>query len=264
MTAFIRRGWAHLLAALEERLALMAPARRLRLAVADRVLVAYAAGRPIRVLDAGCGDGLLSLALAKRHPLWEVVGIDRREDLLAGARARAAGRGLDNVSFETADLLAPLPVSGFDAVAALECLSEIPDDEKALRMMSGALRAEGILVAQVPDREWKPVLAGSATTWREQVRQGYSFEGIAETMRRAGLEPSEVRGTYRTLVAAAQEVRDRIKGSPLGVRLLAFPALAAAVRLEQRGITWGRPNAILAVARHAERPPPALGPDQEA
>jgi SAM-dependent methyltransferase len=264
LTAFIRRAWAHLLALLEEGLALMAPSRRLRLGTADRVLVAYAAGRPIKVLDAGCGDGLMSLALAKRHPGWEVVGIDRREDLLDGARARAVGRGLDNVRFEVADLVEPLPVSGFDVVAALECLSEIPDDERALRMMSGALRAEGILVAQVPDREWKPVLPGSATTWREQVRQGYSPEGIAETMRRAGLEPSEVRGTYRTLVAAAQEISDRIKGSPLGVRLLAFPALAAAARLEQRGIAWGRPNAILVVARHGEPPPPTSGRDQAA
>ena len=83
----------------------MAPARRLRLKLAEAILSDFSGGRPIRVLDAGCGDGLLSLALAKRHPSWQLVGVDLRSDLLRGARARARGRGLDNVSFEIADLL---------------------------------------------------------------------------------------------------------------------------------------------------------------
>jgi len=140
------RALATIRAILEERTALMAPARRLRLKAAEDVLADFAAGRPIRVLDAGCGDGLLSMALAKRHPAWTIVGIDLREDMLAGARARARGRGLDNVSFEAADLLRPLSVSGFDAVVALECLSEIPDDEAALRALFGAA-APGAVVA---------------------------------------------------------------------------------------------------------------------
>lgn len=235
-------------AILEERLALMAPARRLRLKVAVRALRHCARGRPIKVLDAGCGDGLLSLALAKRHPDWTVVGVDIREDMLTGARQRARARSLANVSFQAADLLRPLPASDFDAVTALECLSEIPDDEGALRTMGAALRPGGLLVAQVPDRDWRPVLPGSATTWREQVRQGYGRDDFAAVLRRAGFDPVELCGTYRSLAAAAQEIRDRIKGSPLPLRAAAFPLLAGAVVMEDTGLTWGRPNAILALA----------------
>lgn len=236
-------------AILEERTALMAPARRLRLKVADDFLTDLAAGGPLRVLDAGCGDGLLSLALAKRHPDWSIVGVDLREDMLAGARARAGGRGLDNVEFAAADLLQPLPVSGFDAVIALECLSEIPDDEGALGTMAAAVKPEGTLLAQVPDRDWRPVLPGSATTWREQVRQGYTRDALAAMLGRVGLVSVGVRGTYRSLAAGAQEVRDRIKAGPLLLRVLAFPFLATAVLLEHHGLTWGRPNAIFAVGR---------------
>lgn len=243
------RPLATIKAILEERTALMAPARRLRLKVADDALTDLAGGRSIRVLDAGCGDGLLSLALAKRHRDWTIVGVDLREDMLAGARARAKGRGLDNVSFAAADLLRPLPVSDFDAVIALECLSEIPDDEAALRTMAAAVKPGGTLMAQVPDRDWQPVLRGSATTWREQVRQGYTRDGLAAMLGRVGLSSVGVRGTYRSLAAAAQEVRDRIKAGPLLLRVLAFPFLAAAVVLEHAGLTWGRPNAILAVGR---------------
>ncbi|HVD86872.1 MAG TPA: class I SAM-dependent methyltransferase [Solirubrobacterales bacterium] len=239
---------ATLKAILEERLALMAPSRRLRLALADEVLSAHARGRPMRLLDAGCGDGLLSLSLAKRHPEWAIVGVDRREDLLVGARARAQGRSLGNVRFEAADLTEPLPASGFDAVVALECLHEIPDDEAALASMAGALGPGGLLALQVPDRDWKPVLPGSSGIWREQVRHGYGEEELAAALRRVDLQPREMRPTYRSLAAGAQEVRDRIKAAPLPLRLAAFPFLAGAVWLERWGLTWGRPSAILALA----------------
>jgi len=236
-------------AALEERLALMAPARRLRLALADQIVSAEAAGRPIRLLDAGAGDGLLSLALAKRHPEWSVVGVDLRDDMLEGARRRAAARELPNATFQAADLTGPLPDSGFDAVIALEILSEIPDDEGALRALAAALAPGGLLVVQVPDRDWKPVLKGSEPTWREQVRQGYSADELAAALRHAGLDSVEVRPTYRTTAALAQELRDRIKGSGLAVRALAFPFLAGAVRLERWGLTGGEAKAMVATAR---------------
>jgi trans-aconitate methyltransferase len=236
-------------AILEERLALMAPSRRLRLALADEVLAAEAGGRPVRVLDAGCGDGLLTLSLAARHSDWSLLGVDRRDDFLAGARSRSAARSLGNVRFEPADLTRPLPESGFDAVVALECLHEIPDDSAALATMAGALAPGGLLALQVPDRDWTPVLPGSTGIWRDEVRHGYGREEIAAAVRAAGLEPVELRPTYRSLAAAAQEVRDRIKSAPLAVRLFAFPFLAAAVGLEKLGLTWGKASATLVLAR---------------
>lgn len=236
-------------AILEERLALMAPSRRLRLALADEVLSAEAGGEPLRVLDAGCGDGLLTLSLARRHGDWALLGVDRRADMLGGARERAVARGLGNVRFQPVDLTQPLSESGFDAVVALECLHEIPDDDAALRSMAGALKPGGLLALQVPERDWGPVLPGSTGIWREEVRHGYGREEIAADVRVAGLEPVELRPTYRSLAAAAQEIRDRIKSAPLPLRLLAFPFLAAAVWIEHHGLTWGRPSAILVLAR---------------
>jgi len=242
----------NLRAILEERLALMAPARRLRLALAeDEVAARLGADSRLRVLDAGCGDGLLSLAMAKHHPTWALVGLDLREDLLEGARRRAVARGLPNVRFAPANLEQPLPERDRDAVTAVECLSEIPDDRQALRMMLEALRPGGLLVVQVPERDWQPVLPGSPGTWREQVRQGYTAEQLQALLQEVGFAEVQVRPTYRSLAAAAQEVRDRIKNRGLAVRLLAFPFLAAAVRLERAGVTWGRGNALLASAKRS-------------
>jgi trans-aconitate methyltransferase len=237
----------NLRAVLEERLALMAPARRLRLALAEEAVARRlgSEGR-LRVLDAGCGDGLLSLAMAKRHPSWALTGVDLREDLLEGARKRATARGLPNARFVPGNLEQPLPVQERDAVLAVECLSEIPDDLQALRMMRAALAPGGLLVVQVPERDWEPVLPGSSGTWREQVRQGYTAAELEATLREAGFEDVQVRATYRSLAAAAQEIRDRIKDRGLLLRLLAFPFLAGAVRLERWGLSWGRPNALIA------------------
>lgn len=237
----------NLQAVLEERLALMAPARRLRLALAEGEVARRRGGDSrLRVLDAGCGDGLLSLAMAKRHPRWSLVGVDLREDMLEGARKRAVARELPNARFVVGNLEQPLPERDRDVVLAVECLSEIPDDRQALRMMRDALAPGGLLVVQAPERDWKPVLPGSSGTWREQVRQGYTAEQLEAALREAGFEDVQVRPTYRSLAAAAQEIRDRIKDRGLLLRLLAFPFLAAAVRSERWGLTWGRPNALLA------------------
>jgi SAM-dependent methyltransferase len=236
-------------AALEERIALMAPSRRLRMSLAEKAIERFAAGHSVRVLDAGCGDGLIALGLAKRHPNWTVVGMDLSAELLAGARERASNRHLTNVSFLETDLTKPLPEGDFDAVIALECLSEIPDDRAAIAAITAAARPGGLLVVQVPDRDWKPILGGSSPVWRHEVRHGYTAAELDEMLAATGVEGVEISPTYRATAAAAQEMRDRIKDRRLALRVAAFPAMAAAARLEQMGITGGAANAHFALAR---------------
>jgi SAM-dependent methyltransferase len=179
--------------------------------------------------------------------------MDLREELLRGARERAANRDLAHATFLAADLTRPLPDSGFDVVMALECLSEIPDDRGALRSMAEALAPGGLFVVQAPDRDWTPVLKGSAKTWRDEVRHGYSEEGLRDALAEAGLEGIEVEPTFRTTVALAQEVRDRVKDRGLVARAAIFPAMVAAVRLERWGLTGGPTNALFAQARRPSK-----------
>jgi trans-aconitate methyltransferase len=189
------------------------------------------------------------MGLAAHHPDWTLIGLDLREDLLEGARRRAGDRGLGNLTFQQADLTKPLPVSGFDVVMALECLSEIPDDRAALAALSGALAAGGMFVMQAPEESWRPVLKSSDATWREEVRHGYSAESLAAMLREAGLDEVAVRPTFRTTVELAQELRDRIKERGLVLRAAAFPAMVAAVRAERGGLTGGRANALFSLSR---------------
>ena len=238
--------------ALEERLALMAPARRLRLALADQVLSARLGERPVRVLDAGCGDGLLSLALAKRHPEWTFLGARPARGHARAARARGPRRAASPTSSsKPADLRSRCRAEGMDAVIALECLSEIPDDEQALRMMAGALAPGGLLVAQVPERGWRPVLRAAPRPGASRSARATPLRSSPPCCARAGLEPVEVRRPTaprrRRAGAAGPDQGLRPRGAnarlpgPGGVRC----------GWSGSGVTWGQPNAILAVAAPA-------------
>jgi trans-aconitate methyltransferase len=239
-------------AALDRRLGLLAPTRRLRFQLTMHALERFAGGRALTVLDAGCGDGLLSEAIAKRHPSWNIVGVDMRPELLERARARLVTAHIDNVEFARADLTEHLGEGVYDAVVAIECLVEIPDDDAALRMMAQALRPGGLLIAHVPQEDWRPVLPGSEATWRDEVRHGYRRETFAAQLTAAGLSVTRIDETCRGLVRLAQELRDRIKDAPPSIRALAFPFMALSVMLERYGIRLGRSRALIALARRGQ------------
>jgi SAM-dependent methyltransferase len=234
--------------ALERRARLLAPARRLRCAVVAEAMERFAAGRALRVLDAGCGDGAFAESIARRHPAWTVVGADVGDELLERGR-RGAAR---NVEFVHADLTEDLGTDVYDAVAAIECLEEIPDDTQALRRMIAALRPGGLLVAHVPEHDWTPVLHGSDATWRHEVRHGYDAGELAGRLTELGLEDVWIVETSRGLVRLAQELRDRATSGrrPVLRAALSLPLLVA-VPLERRGLTWGRGRALLVTARRA-------------
>jgi SAM-dependent methyltransferase len=235
--------------ALEQRAERLPAARTLRHELTLERVERFAGHRPLRLLDAGCGDGLLCVLIARRHPGWEVVGADQDDALLEKGRARAEKHGVKNVHFVRADLTQQLGSGLYDAVLAVECLVEIPDDAAVLDRMASALRPGGLLLAHVPEKDWRPVLPGGARSWRLEVRHGYSDADLRLLLERAGLEAIRISQTAYTLVWAANDLADRLKRASLKARSLAYPPSAAAVRLERWGLRWGAPHALLAEAR---------------
>lgn len=238
---------------LEHRLALISPARRQRFELALATVERLRGDRPrLDVLDAGCEDGQLAEALARRRPEWRIVGTDASPAALERARRRIAASGVANVELVAADLTEDTGDAQYDVVLAIECLVEIEDDRRALSNLARALASDGILLVHVPEHEWRPVLPGSADAWRHEVRRGYSRAELVSMIEETGLTVLEIRGSYRRLVQLAQEIRDRIKHAPVWVRALAFPAMVLAVRLEGVGVTWGREQALFALATRTQ------------
>ena len=95
-----------------------------------------ACGRPVRrVLDLGCGDGVLGQAILDRFPGAQVVLADFSEPMLVAARKRFAGRDAA-AEFATADysdagwLAAVEPFAPFDVVVSGFSIHHQPDARK--------------------------------------------------------------------------------------------------------------------------------------
>ena len=106
----------------------------------------------MRLLDAGCGPGSITLGLAERVAPGEVVGIDISTERLEQARGLAAerGEGSTNVRFEEADVYA-LPFedatadTGFDAAFMHAVLQHLSDPLAALREVRRVLRPGAVI-----------------------------------------------------------------------------------------------------------------------
>jgi demethylmenaquinone methyltransferase / 2-methoxy-6-polyprenyl-1,4-benzoquinol methylase len=62
-----------------------------------RRLVELIPPNPARVLDLACGTGLSTLAIAKRHPECQVVGVELRNEYLERAREKLRHRASGNI-----------------------------------------------------------------------------------------------------------------------------------------------------------------------
>lgn len=81
-----------------------------------------------RVLDMGCGSGVLGLTLAAERPAWEVTLADVSPDALALARENAALLAIDTGGFVHSDLFSAV-AGEFDGIVAN--LPYVPDAERA-------------------------------------------------------------------------------------------------------------------------------------
>lgn len=104
-----------------------------------------------KVIDVGCGGGLLSEALARRGA--EVTGIDLAEASIAVARehAGASGLAIDYQCVATEAMAQRAPKS-FDVVCCLEMLEHVPDPEAIIKACADLLRPGGLAVFSTLNR----------------------------------------------------------------------------------------------------------------
>jgi arsenite methyltransferase len=135
---------------------MMWSSRVAKLRLRDQILDALELKGDERVLDVGCGRGLLAIGAAKRLKNGKVVGIDVWSPVdLSGnsadaARANAKLEGVsDKVRFETSDARKLVyPDNHYDVVVSNIALHNIPEQEdraQAVREMFRVLKPGGML-----------------------------------------------------------------------------------------------------------------------
>lgn len=149
-----------------------------------------------RILDVGCGDGVLGERLAQAGA--EVTGLDADPRMLAAARERP-GRLEAKATFIEGDARQiPFADETFDVVVAITVLCFVVDAERAMNEMARVLRPDGRLVIGELGRYslWaaKRRLVGwlGSQTWRAaHFRTAHELKRLATAAR---LDVTEVRG----------------------------------------------------------------------
>lgn len=170
----------------------------------------------LRILDVGCGGGLLAEPLARLGA--HVVGVDASPGNVAAARLHAASQGVA-VDYRLGELDAVLsPDEQFDVVLALEVVEHVSDVPAFVDTLARRVAPGGLLFASTIDRTWKSfvfaivgaeyvlrVLPRGTHQWRRFVRP----TELAAITSRSGLQQFELRGMrYLPLLHRASWCRD--------------------------------------------------------
>lgn len=112
-----------------ENRARLESAERLELLPVDRLLTLARVRRGERVLDVGCGTGVMTLPLARAvGGAGRVHAIDLHDEMLEEARRRAAESGLSNIEFALSEeSVFPIADGAVDLVFASQILHELHD-----------------------------------------------------------------------------------------------------------------------------------------
>ncbi|MBK7320421.1 bifunctional 2-polyprenyl-6-hydroxyphenol methylase/3-demethylubiquinol 3-O-methyltransferase UbiG [Candidatus Villigracilis affinis] len=96
-----------------------------------------------KILDVGCGGGILSEALAKAGA--QVTGLDLSEASLQVARQHAQQQGLNiEYRYERVEDLAQKEAGTYDVVVCMEMLEHVPEPSKVIAACSQALKPGGL------------------------------------------------------------------------------------------------------------------------
>ena len=95
-----------------------------------------------KIVDVGCGGGILSEALAKAGA--QVTGIDLSEPSIEAAKLHARGQGLNiDYRYESVEDIAAKQAGQFDAVTCMEMLEHVPDPNQTIAACAQLLKLGG-------------------------------------------------------------------------------------------------------------------------
>jgi len=157
-----------------------------------------------RVLDLGCGGGLLSEAMAREGA--DVVGIDLAADVIEIAQLHLYESGLQvDYRQQSVEDLAAAEAGSFDVVACMEMLEHVPDPAAVLAAAARLLRPGGQLFVSTLNRTpqaFAAAIVGAEYLLRLLPRGTHRYASfirpseLAEWLRVVGFELNDVSGLH--------------------------------------------------------------------
>ncbi|MGA2935100.1 MAG: methyltransferase domain-containing protein [Methanomicrobiales archaeon] len=177
--------------------------------------------RPLKILDVGCGQGRLSIPLARDgHTL---TGIDISDDAIGMARAYASMEQVrvEWIPDDLSSLKVQLPDTLFDCIICTELLYMVEDPEAFIKELLGWLQEGGLLLLSLRTRFYYLLTSIKRGDWdmASLVARGFSgtMDGllfhwhtkasIGDMLSHLGLQPIRYRGIG---------ILSGIPGDPLG------------------------------------------------
>lgn len=170
-----------------------------------------------RVLDVGCGGGILSESMAVRGA--QVTGIDLSEKALAVARLHLleSGSTAEYRLQSAEDHAAEMPAH-YDVVTCMEMLEHVPDPASTIRACATMVRPGGTVFFSTLNRNpkaWLFAIVGAEYVLRMLPRGTHEYEKfikpseLARDARAAGLREAELIGmSYNPLTKVYSLGRD--------------------------------------------------------
>ena len=172
-----------------------------------------------RVLDVGCGGGILADAMARRGAA-EVLGIDLGEPTIQMAQLHALEAQTPNIAYRTiaAEALAAEQPGTFDVVTCMEMLEHVPDPASIVRACATLVKPGGWVFFSSINRNAKAfaqAIVAAEYLLRMLQRGTHEYQRLirpselAGWARAAGLAPQGAEGlTYNPLTRRYRRTRD--------------------------------------------------------
>jgi 2-polyprenyl-6-hydroxyphenyl methylase/3-demethylubiquinone-9 3-methyltransferase len=185
--------------------------------VRAQFIAAHAPLKGVRLLDVGCGGGLLAEALAGGGA--RVTGLDLAPGMIEVARLHAVQTGLAiDYRLAAAEELLPGEAGSFDVITCMEMLEHVSEPARTVAALAGLLRPGGALFVSTLNRNLRAFLiaiVGAEYLLRLLPRGTHEYEKLiqpselARWARSAGLELRTLAGiALNPLTGRATITRD--------------------------------------------------------
>lgn len=179
------------------------------------------------ILDIGCGNGLLTIELARKIPSGMVTGVETAREMHAKASENVARHGIRNVRLLNMNAIDISFENEFDAVFSNSAIHWIHDLETMYGLVRASLAGGGRIMVQTGIREmnrlvetvivvlqterYRPYLAGMTLPWRFLTRTE-NIE-ILEKTGFSGIVVEERRDTYE--FGSIDELAGYLESAPM-------------------------------------------------